>query len=63
MNLPAQNKDLIGIASLAMGVFVFSLQDAIIKSISGDYPVTLAIVVRCLVALPCFSSWCRSKWA
>ena len=52
MNLPAQNKDLIGVASLAMGVVVFSLQDAIIKSISGDYPVTMAIVVRCLVALP-----------
>lgn len=52
MNLPTQNKDLIGVASLAMGVVVFSLQDAIIKSISGDYPVTMAIVVRCLVALP-----------
>ena len=52
MSLPAHNKDLIGIASLALGVVVFSLQDAIIKSISGDYPVTMAIVVRCLVALP-----------
>jgi drug/metabolite transporter (DMT)-like permease len=52
MSPPAHNKDLIGIASLALGVVVFSLQDAIIKSISGDYPVTMAIVVRCLVALP-----------
>ena len=52
MNLPAQNKHLIGVASLAMGVIVFSLQDAIMKAMSGDHAVTLAIVVRCLVALP-----------
>jgi len=43
---------LIGIASLVVGILVFSTQDAIIKSLSGDYAVTQAIVVRCVVALP-----------
>jgi drug/metabolite transporter (DMT)-like permease len=46
------NSNLVGVGSLALGVVVFSLQDAIIKAISGDNPVTMAIVVRCLVALP-----------
>lgn len=47
-----RNRNLIGIASLLLGVMIFSTQDAIIKHLSGDYPVTLAIVVRSLVALP-----------
>lgn len=41
-----------GVGSLCLGALVFSLQDAIIKSISGDHAVTLAIVLRCLVAFP-----------
>lgn len=52
MALNLRNRNLIGIASLIMGVLIFSLQDAIIKALSGDYPVTLAIVLRSLVALP-----------
>lgn len=44
--------NLIGIASLAAGIAVFSLQDAILKSLSGEHAVTLAIVVRALVGLP-----------
>jgi drug/metabolite transporter (DMT)-like permease len=47
-----RNRNLVGIVSLALGVMIFSTQDAIIKALSGDYPVTLAIVVRSLVALP-----------
>lgn len=47
-----RNRNLIGIASLIVGVLIFSLQDAIIKALSGDYPVTLAIVLRSVVALP-----------
>ena len=39
-------------AALALGIFVFSTQDAIIKSISGDYAVTQAIVIRSIVSLP-----------
>jgi drug/metabolite transporter (DMT)-like permease len=33
-------------------VFVFTIQDAIIKHISGSYPVTELVAVRSLVALP-----------
>jgi drug/metabolite transporter (DMT)-like permease len=47
-----QSRNIAGMATLALGIFVFSTQDAIIKSISGEYAVTQAIVVRCVVALP-----------
>ena len=46
------HNELIGVASLVVGILIFSAQDAIIKSLSGDYAVTQAIVVRCIVALP-----------
>ena len=48
----AKTRNLIGIGSLALGVFVFSIQDAILKGLSGDHAVTLAIVVRSIVGLP-----------
>lgn len=49
-----QNRNLIGILYLCLGVFVFSLQDAIIKliSLTGDYPVTQAVAIRSVVAIP-----------
>ena len=46
------NRNLIGAAALALGVFGFSIQDAILKSLSGDHAVTMAIVVRSIVGLP-----------
>lgn len=46
------NRNLLGIISLIFGVMLFSTQDAIIKSISHDYAVTLAMAIRCIVALP-----------
>jgi drug/metabolite transporter (DMT)-like permease len=46
------NRNLLGIAAIAGGILLFSLQDAIIKSISHDYAVTLAMAVRCFVSLP-----------
>ncbi len=46
------NRNLLGIAALIVGVMIFSVQDAIIKFISGDYSVTFAMVARCLVSLP-----------
>ena len=49
---PAARRNLIGIAALNGGVFVFSIQDAILKGLSGDHAVTLAIVLRSLVGLP-----------
>ncbi|MGE0240277.1 MAG: DMT family transporter, partial [Parvibaculaceae bacterium] len=48
----AANRNLIGIASLCLGVFIFSTQDAIIKAVSADYAVTQAIVTRSVVAFP-----------
>ena len=35
-----QNRLLPAIASLCLGVFVFSLQDPLIKSLAGTYPVS-----------------------
>ena len=46
------NRNLIGIASLCLGILIFSTQDAIIKAVSGDYAVTQAIVTRSIVAFP-----------
>jgi drug/metabolite transporter (DMT)-like permease len=52
MNRFAGNRNLLGIASLSLGVFIFSTQDAIIKAVSGEYAVTQAIVTRSVVAFP-----------
>ena len=46
------NRNVIGIASLCLGILIFSTQDAIIKAVSGDYAVTQAIVTRSIVAFP-----------
>jgi drug/metabolite transporter (DMT)-like permease len=45
-------KNLIGIACLCAGALVFSLQDSVIKAISGEHAVTLAIVLRAVVSFP-----------
>ncbi|MDP9138584.1 MAG: DMT family transporter [Pseudomonadota bacterium] len=50
--MASANNRLIGIGSLVVGILVFSTQDAIIKALSGDYAVTQAVVVRCIVAFP-----------
>ena len=52
MTATSFNRNLTGMISLALGVFIFSIQDAIIKAISGEYAVTEAIVIRGVVALP-----------
>ncbi|MEY3612364.1 MAG: hypothetical protein RJB14_2086, partial [Pseudomonadota bacterium] len=41
-----------GILYLCLGVFVFSLQDAIIKQVSGSYTLNQVVVIRSLVAFP-----------
>jgi drug/metabolite transporter (DMT)-like permease len=38
--------------ALCCGIFIFSIQDAIVKGLSGDYPVHEAVVIRSLTALP-----------
>lgn len=41
-----------GIRLLCAGVFVFSLQDAVVKQVSGDYPLTQVVSIRSIVAIP-----------
>jgi len=47
-----QNRLALGILSLCLGVLVFSLQDPLVKMVSGSYPVTEVMAIRALVALP-----------
>jgi drug/metabolite transporter (DMT)-like permease len=47
-----QKRNKLAILFLCLGVFVYSLQDAIIKKVSGDYAVTQALFIRSLVAVP-----------
>jgi drug/metabolite transporter (DMT)-like permease len=47
-----QNSPARGILCLCLGVFVFSLQDAVIKLVSGAYPLTQVVTIRSLVAIP-----------
>ena len=46
------DRPLSGIAFVVAGVTVFSIQDVIIKWLSGDYPVLEIVFVRSLVSLP-----------
>jgi drug/metabolite transporter (DMT)-like permease len=47
-----QNRTTLGIVSLCFGVLVFSLQDPLIKAVSGAYPLTQVMAIRSIVALP-----------
>ncbi|MBC7681889.1 MAG: DMT family transporter [Ferruginibacter sp.] len=47
-----QNHTARGILSLCLGVLVFSLQDAIIKQVSGAYPLTEVVAIRSFVGVP-----------
>jgi drug/metabolite transporter (DMT)-like permease len=47
-----QNQSARGILYLCCGVFVFSLQDAIIKQVSGGYALTEVVCIRSCVGLP-----------
>lgn len=60
--VPVERRDdaIVGILSLIAGVAVFSVQDVIIKLISGAYPVYEAITIRSLVALPIL--WMLVAW-
>jgi drug/metabolite transporter (DMT)-like permease len=41
-----------GIIYLCLGVLVFSLQDAIVKQVSGAYPLTQVVFIRSCVSVP-----------
>jgi drug/metabolite transporter (DMT)-like permease len=45
------NRPFLGIASLTTGVSIFSIQDAVIKHLSGQYPVHEIVFVRSLASL------------
>ena len=47
-----QNQSTRGILYLCVGVFIFSLQDAIIKQVSGGYALTEVVFLRSCVGLP-----------
>lgn len=47
-----QNRILLGIISLCLGVMVFSLQDPVIKAVSGRYPLMEVMAIRSIVSLP-----------
>lgn len=47
-----QNRIVLGIACLCIGVLVFSLQDPIIKAVAGRYPLMEVMAIRSIVALP-----------
>jgi drug/metabolite transporter (DMT)-like permease len=61
MTARPQTRNIAGMAALAFGIFIFSTQDAIIKSISGDYAVTQAIVTRSLVSLPILAAMVHAE--
>ena len=61
MTARPQTRNTTGMAALALGIFVFSTQDAIIKSISGDYAVTQAIVIRSIVSLPILAAMVHAE--
>jgi drug/metabolite transporter (DMT)-like permease len=52
MSSHSSRQNLIGIGSLVLGIFVFSIQDTIIKHVSGAHAVTLAIFLRSIVSFP-----------
>lgn len=47
-----QNRVVAGILALCLGIAVFSIQDPIIKFVSGAYPVTEVMAIRSIVSLP-----------
>lgn len=47
-----QNRTMLGVIYLCLGVLVFSMQDAIIKSVSGSYALTEVVTIRCVVSVP-----------
>ena len=46
------NQTVAAVGYLCLGILVFSLQDLILKDLSGTYPVTQAMTIRSVVALP-----------
>lgn len=50
--LPSPKQNTRGIALLVLGIAIFSVQDLILKLLSGNYPLHEAMLVRSLAAIP-----------
>ena len=50
--MSTQSYALKGILALVAGIAIFSVQDLILKLISGDYPLHQAMLLRSLTAIP-----------
>lgn len=46
------NHHLLGIASIVLAIFIFSLQDIAVKWMGGSYPILEIVIFRTLVAMP-----------
>lgn len=46
------NKNLLGVLSLLMGIFIFSLQDITVKRMGGSYPILEIVILRTVIAIP-----------
>ncbi|SRR5258708_4798858 len=55
------SRQTLGMLSVAAGVSIFSLQDAIVKGMSASFPVHEIVFVRSLVALPSDAPHIRQK--
>lgn len=47
-----QNRTITGVLFLCAGVLLFSIQDAIVKAVSGSYALTEVVTIRALVSFP-----------
>ena len=47
-----QNRTIRGVLFLCAGVLLFSIQDAIVKAVSGSYALTEVVTIRALVSFP-----------
>jgi drug/metabolite transporter (DMT)-like permease len=65
MTATASTRNLPAILCLVAGIAIFSVQDLILKLLSGDYPLYQAMILRSLVAMPCMALlavWFDGTW-
>ena len=65
MTATAATRNLPAILCLVAGIAIFSVQDLILKLLSGDYPLYQAMILRSLVAMPCMALlavWFDGTW-
>jgi drug/metabolite transporter (DMT)-like permease len=50
--MKSTNKNIVGVLSLVLGIFIFSLQDITVKKMGGSYPILEIVILRTLIAIP-----------